>query len=209
RGVAPGGGGGAGGGVAPGCSSPPVVLGRGWPSCLPGRGGTAVLAAGSVGSPVRWVVLPTPPWTVWACTVGPEGWPVIVFVAPLEAGVDEFWPVEEKRRAHRPTSREAAPTGKDAMPAIWLSSFSPHPKPGKTRGGSQNPNSTSVITPRTNAQAFLCPIRMIVPRPGPLRTGVRRKRSEPPSDPVRTRVAHPEQSVPRAYQTGPQGAQRV
>src|SRR5699024_12628353 len=104
-------------------------------------------------SPVWWVVLPTPPWTVWARTVGPEGWPVIVFVAPLEAGVDEFWPVEEKRRAHRPTSREAAPTGKDAVPAIWLSSVSPHPQPGKTGGVSQKADSTGVSARRSDAQA--------------------------------------------------------
>src|SRR5699024_2132543 len=65
-----------------------VIWSRSWarPMNLAGGPGTASNATGTAGPWWMVVVLPTPPCTVWACTVAPEGLPMRV-LRTLPGGV--------------------------------------------------------------------------------------------------------------------------
>src|SRR5699024_12078392 len=78
-----------------------VIWSRSWarPMNLAGGPGTASNATGTAGPWWMVVVLPTPPCTVWACTVAPEGRPVIVLRALPGAGGGECSLLGERRSA--------------------------------------------------------------------------------------------------------------
>src|SRR5699024_12713754 len=68
---------------------------------LAGGPGTASNATGTAGPWWMVVVLPTPPCTVWACTVAPEGLPVRVLRTLPGGGWGEGSLMGVRRRARR------------------------------------------------------------------------------------------------------------